>query len=74
MDIIDKIKDVINNVRPYLINDGGDVEFIKYENNFVYIHMKGTCSQCQMLDVTLKDGIECILKEEIPEIVGVINV
>lgn len=53
--------------------DGGDIEFIKYEDNIVYVKMNGACSECHMLDLTLKDGIETMLIEEIPEIKGVIN-
>ena len=42
----DKIKEIINKLRPYLIGDGGNVEFIKYENNIVYIKMLGACAGC----------------------------
>lgn len=70
----EKIISVIDELRPFLINDGGNIEFIKYENNIVYIRMLGACSNCAMIDATLKDGIEAALKEEIPEIKEVINV
>lgn len=69
----DKIVDIINRLRPFLINDGGNIEFVKYENNVVYIKMMGACSNCQMLDLTLKEGIEAAIKEEVPEVVEVIN-
>ena len=69
----DKIIDIINRLRPFLINDGGNIEFVKYENNVVYIKMMGACSNCQMLDLTLKEGIEAAIKEEVPEVVEVIN-
>lgn len=74
MTIENKIKETINAIRPYLINDGGDIEFIKYEDHIVYVKMIGACSNCQVLDFTLKDGIESTLKEEIPEIKEVISV
>lgn len=70
----EKIKEVIDKLRPFLINDGGNIEFLKYENNIVYIKMMGACSNCYMLDVTLKDGIEAAIKEEVPEVIDVINV
>ncbi len=70
----EKIIDIIDNLRPFLINDGGNIEFVKYENDIVYIKMMGACSNCEMLDLTLKDGIEEALKEEIPTIKEVINV
>lgn len=71
---ITKIKSVIDKLRPYLLNDGGDIEFIKYEDNIVYIKMMGACANCQMLDLTLKEGIEEALMSEINEIRGVINI
>ena len=69
-----KIIEIIDKLRPFLITDGGNIEFIKYENNIVYIKMMGACSNCQMLDLTLKDGIEAAIKEEVPEVIQVINV
>ncbi len=69
----DKIKLLIERIRPYLINDGGDLKFIKYENNIVYVQLTGACEGCPMMDITLKDGIEEILKNEIPEIKEVKN-
>ncbi len=72
--IISKIKSILNELRPFLINDGGDIEFIKFEDGIVYIKLFGACADCQMLDLTLKDGIETALKDEIPEVESVINV
>ncbi len=69
----EKIKKVIDELRPYLINDGGNIEFVKYENNIVYIKMMGACADCMMLDYTLKDGIEQAIKEEVPEVKEVVN-
>lgn len=69
----EKIKKVIDELRPYLINDGGNIEFVKYENNIVYIKMMGACADCMMLDYTLKDGIEQTIKEEVPEVKEVVN-
>ena len=69
-----KIIDIIDKLRPYLINDGGNIEFVKYEDNIVYIRMSGACANCSMLDFTLKEGIEAAIKEEVPSVVDVINV
>lgn len=69
-----QIIEIIDTLRPFIINDGGNIEFIKYENNIVYIQMMGACADCAMLDLTLKDGIEAAIKEEIPEVKEVINV
>ena len=69
-----KIIEIIDELRPFLMYEGGNIEFIKYEDDVVYIKMLGACSNCHMLDLTLKDGIEATLKEEIPSIREVINV
>ncbi len=70
----EKVIEIINHLRPFLINDGGDIEFIKIEDNNVYIKMMGACANCHMLDLTLKEGIEAAIKSEIPEIKSVINI
>lgn len=70
----EKIKDVIDKIRPFIINDGGNIEYVKYEDNIVYIQMKGACAHCEMLDLTLKSGIETAIKEEVPEVKEVINI
>ena len=70
----EKIIDIINSIRPYLIGDGGDIEFIKYEDNIVYVKLTGACANCSIIDVTLKDGIESTIMEEVPEVKEVINV
>ena len=69
-----KIIDIIDKLRPFLINDGGNIEFIKYEDDIVYIRMSGACSNCSMLDFTLKEGIEAAIKEEVPSVIEVVNV
>lgn len=69
-----KIIDILDHLKPFLISDGGNVEFIKYEDNIVYISLGGACAECQMLDLTLKDGIESTIMEEIPEVKGVVNI
>ncbi len=69
----EQIKLLIEKIRPFLINDGGDIEFIKYEDQIVYIKLKGACDGCPMMDITIKDGIEQIIKNEIPEVKEVKN-
>lgn len=69
----EKIIEIINHLRPFLINDGGNIEFVKYEDGIVYIKMSGACAECSLLDITLKDGIEAAILEEVPEVKGLIN-
>lgn len=70
----EKIIEIINKLRPFLINDGGNIEFVKYENNIVYIKMMGACADCMMLDYTLKEGIETAIIDEVPEVKEVVNI
>ena len=69
-----KIIEVLDRIRPYLENDGGNLEYIKFEEGIVYIKLLGACAACSMIDITLKDGIEAMLMDEIPEVLGVTRV
>lgn len=69
-----KIKEMIEQMRPYLNMDGGDIEFVKYEDNYVYVKLSGACTNCLMQDDTINDGLLSMLQEEIPEIKGIINI
>lgn len=68
-----KIISLIDKIRPFLISDGGNLEFVKYENEIVYVRLSGACKDCAMIDITLKDGIEELIVNEIPEVKEVIN-
>lgn len=72
-EIIKKIKEVIDRIRPYLQNDGGDVKFNRFENGVVYVSMVGACLNCMAANVTLEDGIEAALLNEVPEVIKVVN-
>ncbi len=74
MELEEKIKSLIEEIRPYLNMDGGDIEFIKYEDHFVYVKLKGHCVECMDQDFTLKNSILAMLQNEIPEIEGIVNV
>lgn len=74
MKVEEKIINIIDEIRPYLISDGGDLEFVKFENGTVYIKMLGACSNCSLIDVTIKDGIEAMLINEIPEVKNVLKI
>ena len=70
----ENIKEIIDKLRPFLISDGGNIEFVKYEDGIVYIKMLGACAGCALIDTTLKDGVECAIKEEVPTVKEVINI
>jgi Fe-S cluster biogenesis protein NfuA len=67
----DKIEAVLNEIRPALQADGGDVEFIDFQDGIVTVRMKGACGNCPMSMMTLKQGIEARMKAAIPEVQAV---
>ena len=74
MKIEEKIIEQLNKIRPYLINDGGNIEFVKFEDGTVYVKFLGACAGCGLIDVTLTEGIEATLVNEIAEVERVIKV
>ena len=70
----EKIKELIEELRIYLNMDGGDIEFIKYEDNVLYVKLTGACADCMMQDETLNNNLLASIKEEIPEIKEIVNV
>lgn len=70
-----KVKNVLDQIRPYLQADGGDVEFIELtENKTVNIRLLGMCGNCPHSQMTLKNGIETAVKRVLPEILSVESV
>ena len=66
------IEDLINaKIRPALAEDGGDIQYLSFENGIVYVKLQGNCSTCPYAQFTLKDYVENLLKYYIPEIVEV---
>ena len=68
------IKSIIEDIKPYLNADGGDIEFIKYEDKYVYVRLYGACINCGYQDYTLNDNILSLIKEKVPEVKNIINV
>ena len=69
-----QIEDVLENIRPALHADGGDVELVDFDDGFVYLNMLGACGGCPMSTATLVLGIEAELRRQVPEVEGVITV
>jgi Fe-S cluster biogenesis protein NfuA len=70
----EQVMSLIEKIRPYLIRDGGDIEVVNIEDGIVYVRMLGACDGCIALDVTLKQGIETMLLENVPGVIAVIDV
>ncbi len=70
--IIEQVKTIIeNDVRPYIEMDGGTIEFIRYEENTVYVRLAGACSTCPSSTLTLKGGVERQIRRRIPAVKAV---
>jgi NFU1 iron-sulfur cluster scaffold homolog, mitochondrial len=70
--VVKQIKDLLDTrVRPAVASDGGDIEFDRFEDGIVFLHMRGSCSGCPSSTATLKMGIENMLKHYVPEVVEV---
>lgn len=70
----EKIIEIINSIRPYINMEGGDLEYVKYEDGYVYVKLTGHCADCGFQDLTISNGLEATLQSEIEEIKGVINI
>ena len=64
----EKVNEVLNELRPFLMNDGGNIELVKIEDNIVYVTLQGACVGFALRSVTLSEGIERLIKEKVPEI------
>lgn len=74
-DIVKQIKKILlNEIKPIVALDGGDIIFAKYEDHILYIRMQGACAGCPSSQATLKDGIEVRLKELVPEVKEVVSI
>ena len=69
-----QIVTVLEKIRPFLNRDGGDIEFVKFQDGEVFVRMIGACAGCDLIDSTLQDGVATLLKEEVPGVVKVTNV
>lgn len=72
INVVEQVKNGIDQLRPYLQADGGDVEFVEMtDEGVVYLKLKGHCGSCPHALMTLKQGIETALREAIPQVTAV---
>lgn len=69
----EKVEEVLDMIRPSLVADGGNVELVDVTDGVVKVKLTGACAGCPMSTMTLKNGIEKILKQEIPEVKEVVS-
>ena len=71
-EMVDKIEQSIDQLRPFFEADGGDIRLVEVTDNFmVRVKLLGACRECEMSNMTLKAGIEDAVKKAVPEIIGV---
>jgi len=74
-ELIQKVQNILEQVRPYLQQDGGDINFIELtEDNVVNVELTGACGSCPFSTMTLKNGVEATLKKALPEIKEVVAI
>ncbi|MBA5629400.1 NifU family protein [Moheibacter lacus] len=71
--LIQRIEKALSEIRPFLNNDGGDIELVSVENDVVNVRLLGTCTECTINQMTLKSGVEMTIKKYAPEISKVVN-
>ena len=72
MEIEERIKAIIDHIRPYINGDGGDIEFVSYQDGIVTIRMLWACVGCSMIDTTVNEGIKGWIMDEIEEVKDVV--
>ena len=70
----EKVEKALGKIRPSLQADGGDVELVEVKDGIVKVKLKGSCAGCPISQMTLKQGIERVIKQEVPEVKEVIAV
>lgn len=73
-DLQKQVETILEKLKPYLQRDGGDVELVDIKDGVVYVKLLGACVGCGAADITLKQGIEMAILEEVPGIIAVENI
>lgn len=71
---IEHIQAVLEELRPAILNDGGDIHFVRFENGVVYVKLHGACVTCPISFITLKMGLETQIKQRVPGVESVCSV
>jgi Fe-S cluster biogenesis protein NfuA len=70
----ERIQAVLEELRPAILQDGGDIHFVRFENGTVFVRLHGACVSCPISFITLKMGLEAQLKEKVPGVESVVAV
>lgn len=72
--LIERIQAVLQELRPAILQDGGDIHFVRFENGTVFVQLHGACVSCPISFITLKMGLEAQLKEKVPGVESVVSI
>jgi len=72
--LLNNIENALEEIRPFLKNDGGDISLVSIEKDIVKVKFEGACSTCTVNQMTLKSGVEMIIKKHVPEIQQVVSI
>ena len=72
--LLNNIENALEEIRPFLKNDGGDISLVGIEKDIVKVKFEGACSTCTVNQMTLKSGVEMIIKKHVPQIQQVVSV
>lgn len=73
-ELLDNIEKALEEIRPYLIADGGNISLVEVKNNTVKVKLEGTCIDCKVNQMTLKNGVEATIKKYAPQIKQVVDI
>lgn len=73
-DLTQNVEKALDEIRPFLMNDGGNIKLLGIEDSVVKVQLEGTCIGCSVNQMTLKNGVEATIKKYAPQITEVINI
>jgi Fe-S cluster biogenesis protein NfuA len=71
---LDNVEKALEEIRPFLVSDGGNIKLLSIENDIVKVQLEGACTGCSVNQMTLKNGVEATVKKYAPQIIEVVNV
>jgi|TARA_B110000977_G_scaffold195312_1_gene273534 Fe-S cluster biogenesis protein NfuA len=71
---LDNVEKALEEIRPFLMSDGGNIKLLSIEEGIVKVQLEGACIGCSVNQMTLKNGVEATIKKYAPQIIEVINV
>ena len=71
---LQNVEKALEEIRPFLMSDGGNIALLSIENNVVKVQLQGACTGCSVNQMTLKNGVEATIKKYAPQILEVVNV